>query len=69
MDNKRILLFIDYSPNGFKRYAESIVKEIRNISSHFRFVAIYMEGTHEGNLGGLMTSFVQTHLALILKRL
>ena len=52
MDNKRILLFIDYSPNGFKRYAESIVKEIRNISSHFRFVAIYMEGTHEGNLGG-----------------
>lgn len=47
---KRTLLFIDYLPTGFKRYAESIIKEIRDISNQFYFVAIYMDGPHMDSL-------------------
>lgn len=44
---KETVLFIDYSPSGFSRYATSIVDELKQLNGNLRFVAVYMYGKNE----------------------
>lgn len=44
------LLFIDYSSEGFRRYANSIVKEIKELNKEYIFFAVYMYGQQESNM-------------------
>lgn len=42
--SKETILFVDYSPSGFSRYATSIVDELKQLNANLRFVAVYLHG-------------------------